>query len=97
MNPLICADSMTWEHLMGERDRQAVYAEPVAVPCQWEPVSGETRSPNGDISEYRVEVITEQPGIMAGDRITKGETYEVIRVDEVRMRGHLHHYEVYAR
>ena len=97
MNPLILADTMSWEHLTGETNRVATYDTPVTVPCQWEPVSGETRAPNGDVSEYRVEIITEKPGITAGDRVSKDETYEVVRVDEIRFRGKLHHFEVYAR
>ena len=98
MNSLITADRMTWKEYTGEESRVAAYTTHSSVPCQWEPVTGEVRAPNGDLSEYRVEVITRQAGIKAGDRISNGaDEYEVVRVDEIRFRGRYHHSEVYGQ
>ena len=97
MNPLILADTLTWGSYLGEVNREAQYSF-AEIPCQWEPTTGEYRGTNGEITAYSVEVIAAEPGFKAGDTITHGGlTYEVVKVDNVYMRGRFHHAEVLAK
>ena len=97
MNPLILADSLTWGQYAGEVDRVAKYTYE-NLPCQWQPVTGEYRSINGDTSAYSVEAIVATPDVKAGDTIAHAEgTYEVVKVDNIYFRGRFHHAEVLAK
>ena len=97
MNPAILSDSCIWASKGAEVNRQATYTES-AIPCQWEPRHGAYRSTNGDLTEYALELIVQQIGIKQGDIMRKGqESYTVVFVDDVYIRGHYHHSEVYAK
>ena len=97
MNPAILADSCTWRSKGAEAAHQATYTD-IAIPCQWEPRHGAYRTTNGDLSEYSLEVIVQQLGIKQGDLMVKGsESYTVVYVDDIYLRGRYHHSEVFAK
>lgn len=93
----IYADTLTWYAKGPESNRQATYTA-VELPCQWEPRHGAYRTTRGDLSEYTLEALVQQLGIKQGDKVAKGDdVYTVVYVDDIYMRGHYHHSEVYAK
>lgn len=99
MNALILKDTCTiWAPV--EVNRQATYTS-TTIPCQWEERLGAYRTTSGDMSEYALEIICEEDFIKRGDLVshstTRQDTYTVVYVDRVFIRGKYHHSEVYAK
>lgn len=106
MNNRILASYATLWKKGAETNRKATWEKSI-IRCQWEPITGETRTVSGDMSAYSLELICLERGIKANDKLdyvddpTKTSptpnAYTVISVSEVFLGGVYHHTEVLAK